>query len=363
MPVYCIMLAMTVFLASAALFFPEERQLKLQNNGKIILLRQRHILMFLSFLPVFLVSAFRYKVGVDYMSYTYIFQNINEGKSAHTEIGYQLLNRLVGLYTDDAQWIYAVVAAISLGLIFYGTYRYSVKPAFSFFLFITMGYLFSSFNILRQYVAIALIYASLKWVKENRFFPYLIICLIAMTFHKTAIIMIPFFFLVQLRLKQSYLLIMTIVGACCIPLRGVLTTLLVNTFYPQYAGTNLIAPLSAFEFLYYALVFGLVLFLALRYKNVFFNDKYNLILFNSAFFSFLIYLCLSFVPEINRIAVYLEFPVILLIPRVFACEKNKKVKRFYYAFAVCFFLLFFLVSIGVMGRYNVLPYSTVFSKG
>ena len=362
MPTYCLMLLATVAFALAAVYYPQSIRVRLNHSGSLLRLKPSHLLMFLSFLPLFLVSALRYKVGVDYLSYTYIFQDINAGKASHTEAGYELLNRLVGAYTADAQWIYALSAAISLALIVWGIYRYSVNPAYSLFLFVTMGYLFSSFNILRQYVAIALIFAALQLVREKRFLPFCIVVLLAATFHKTAIIMIPLYFLLRLRLKQSYMLMITMVGMGCIPLRGVLTNLLVNTFYPQYAGTDLIQPLSTFEFIYYALVFGLLVLLCFRYKGRFFQNTYNLILFNCVFYSFLIYLCLSFVPEINRIAVYMEFFVILLIPRLFACEENPKVRRLYYVLSTLFFLAFFFLSVGVMGRYNVVPYSTVFSR-
>lgn len=363
MVIYCSMLLLTVIFALAAGYYTKSYTLRLSDGAKQLRLKPRNFFIVLSFLPMFLVSALRYRVGVDYMSYTYIFDNINQGLPSHTEGGYEYLNRLVGFYTADAQWVYAVVAFLSIAMVVWGVFRYSPNPAYSLFLFVTMGYLFSSFNILRQYIAIALIFASLRLIREKKFWPFCAVVLIAMLFHKTAIIMIPLYFLLRLRLKQSYMLVLSAIGLCCIPLRGVLTDLLVNTFYPQYAGTSLIQPLSLFEVCYYALVFGLLILLCLRYKEKFFRDDYNLILFNCVFYSFLVYLCLSFVPEINRIAVYIEFFVILLVPRLFAVEENPKVRRLYYAITVIFFLAFFFVSVGVMGRYNVLPYQTIFSRG
>lgn len=364
MAVYFIMLFLSCGFALASMYEKEPCLYKIEKSAKIVGVNRRNIFAVLSFLPLYLVSALRYKVGVDYMSYTYIFEAINgyKGASSHTEVGYRALNYIVSLFTDDPQFIYALTALITLGLIVYGCYKYSPNPAMSIFLFVTAGYAFSSFNILRQYIAIALVFASLKLIKENKFFPFLLIILLAATFHKTVVVMIPFYFLLRLRLKQSYMLMITAAGVCLIPLRGVLTNLLVGLFYPQYAGTDLIKSLSAFEFLYYVLLFSVVLFLCFRYKATFFEDGYNLITFNASFYAFLIYLCLSFVPEVNRIAVYIELFVILLIPRLFEEEKNKKVKALYYCIFILIYLAFFVLSIGVMGRYNVLPYQTVFSR-
>lgn len=362
MIVYFTVLFFTCAFSLCAMYYPQHKYVTIEKYGKGLLVKPKNIFAFLSFFSLFSVSSLRYMVGVDYHSYTYIFETVNQGKGTHTEIGYRILNLLIGAFTDEPQWVYVITAMITLGLIVYGCYKYSPNPAMSLFLFVTTGYVFSSFNILRQYIAIAIIFVSLKFIKENRFFPFLLLVLLAATFHKTAVIMIPLYFLLRLRLKQSYMLMITAVGICFIPLRGVLTNLLVNTFYPHYAGTDLIKSLSAFEFLYYVLLFSLVLFLCFRYKSSFFNDAYNLIIFNAAFYSFLVYLCLSFVPEINRIAIYIEFFVILLIPRLIAEEKNKKVRFIYYAVFISLYLVFFVVSIGVMGRYNVLPYQTVFSR-
>lgn len=356
MVVYFTMLIISTAMGFFALKLDGTYSLELTKSARIIVVKKSHIFSFLSFLPLLIVSAMRYQVGVDYNSYAYIFDRIGLGQSVHAEVGYKLLNKLVLLYTNNSQAIFAVTSVVTLSLIFCGIYRYSTNPPLSIFLFVTMGYLFSSFNILRQYVAIAIIFVALKLIKENKFWQFLVLVLIGMTFHKTTIIMIPLFFLLRLRLKQSYMVIITLIGACFIPLRGVLTNLLVNTFYPQYAGTTLIQPLSAFEFAYYAVVFGLVLSLCFAYKATFFKDDYNLILFNCAFYSFIIYLCLSFVPEINRIAVYIEFFIIVLIPRVFKEENNPKVRRFYYVATVVLFTAFFVITVGVMQRYNVLPY-------
>lgn len=356
MLIYSLMIIITVCFSAIAFYCPRENIYNLTSTGTKITIKSRNFIIALSFLPMFLVSAFRYDVGVDYMSYTFIFEAANQGKAVHTENGYKLLNQIIGAYTNNPQILYIVTSAITLLLIVYGIYKYSNNPAMSLYLFMTMGYIFSSFNILRQYIAIGLIFVGLKFIKENKFAPFLMLVLVAMTFHKTAIIMIPMFFILRLRIKQSYFFMITMACIALVPLRGVLRDILVNIFYPQYAGTDLIQPLSLFEFIYYAVIFFLLIIMCYAYKEKFFKDDYNLILFNAVFFSFVIYLGLSFIPEINRIAIYLEFFVILLIPRLLSCESNKKVRIFYYIFIVIFFMIFFIVSIGIIGRYDVLPY-------
>lgn len=362
MAVYAIMVLLTTAFAYLSTRYKECYTIKINKHAKLVTINQSNIFAFLSFLPIVTVSALRYQVGVDYNSYMWMHEAVVRGEPIHAEVGYKFLSKLVLLYAKDTQAIFVVTSIIILALICYGIYKYSPQPALSLFLFVSMGYLFSSFNILRQYIAIAIIFVGLRFIKENKFLPFLLLIIIAMTFHKTAIIMIPLFFILQFRFKQSYMFIMALIGACFIVLRGPLTNILVTLFYPQYAGTDLIKPLTPFEFLYYAIVFSLLILLCFAYKSGFFSDKLNLILFNCVFFSLLMYLCLSFVPEINRIAIYLEIFVIILIPRLFAAEQNVKTRRLYYGVTVFFFIAFFIVSVGVMGRFEVLPYQTVFSR-
>lgn len=336
--------------------------IKFSKSGKVLSINKSNIFAFISFLPIMLVSGLRYMVGVDYNSYLWLFQDIKEKKGVYIEGGYLKLNQIIIKLTNNPQALFFVTSVIIIGLVFIGIYAYSQNPALSIFLFFTMGYLFSSFNILRQYIAVAVLFAGLKFIKENKLLPYLVLVLIAFFFHKTAVIMLPLFFLTRIRWKQSYMLIISMIAACFIPLRGILTNILVLTFYPQYAGTSLIKPLSIPELAYYGLTFGILVLLCLAYKYDFFNDTTNLILFNCIFYTFLMYLCLSFVPEINRIALYIELYVIILIPRLFAAEKNKNVRRLYYIIAIIAFTIFFFISVGAMGRYGVLPYQTIFSK-
>lgn len=360
MLVYCAMLIISVLFACAAMGSPPVRRFCINKSGTIVELKPKNFIILLSFLPLFLVSAFRYYTGVDYAGYLRIFQNVLDGKDVYTEEGFRVLNQVVAFFTDNVQWIFALTAAFALGLIFWGIWRYSPNPALSIFLFVTMGYYFSSFNILRQYLAISMVFVSLRFIKEKKFWRFLLVILVGMLFHKTVIIMLPFYFLCRLRLKQSYLLILTLCGLALTPFRNKLSAFVVGTFYPHYAETGVAQPLSTTEFIYYLIVFGTIVFLCMKYREKFFADDYNLILFNCVFYAFLIYLCLSFIPEVNRLAVYLEFFVILLIPRLFAAEENVRVRRFYTIFTGAVFLCFFAVSIGVMGRYNVLPYQTVF---
>jgi len=355
-------LALTLVFAKAAGRSPERLCWKLQKPGVIVTVRTRRFFLLLSFLPLFLVSALRYQVGGDYVGYERIFKNVSEGAEIYAEPGFGLLNWLVVCYSENIQWVYALSALITLGLIFWGVYRESASPVLSIFLFTAMGYFFSSFNILRQFIAVAILFAALPLLRERKLLPYLLLVALAMTFHKTAVIMLPLYFLLPLRLKHSYMTVLAVMGLCLLPLRDRLTPVLVDVFYPQYAGTALIKPLSPYELLYYLLVFGGLFLLASRYRQRLLCDLTGQILYNALYITVLFYLCFSFVPEINRVALYTEIYVILLIPRLIQGEPDGKVRRLYTALCVAGFAAFCGISLLVLGRWEVLPYASVLGR-
>lgn len=352
-------LGLALIFAGAACFYPEKRLF--QAAGRRVILHERRILAFLAFLPLFLVSALRNQVGGDYIGYERIFRNVSEGVDIYAEPGFWLLNRLVLVYSDNIQWVYAISAAVTLALLFWGIFRDSPNPVLSLFLLAAMGYFFSSFNILRQFIAAAILFAGFRLLLARKFLPYLALVLLAMTFHKTAVVMLPFYFLLNLRLKQSYQIALAVCGLCLFPFRERLTALLVNVFYPQYANTNLIQPLSLLECVYYLAVFGGLVLLSNLYRERFFTSRTNTFLYNAMYYTFLMYLCLSFVPEINRVALYTELLVLLHIPRLLLAEEDRRVCRLYTAVLVFGFTGYCVISLAVLGRWNVLPYVSIFS--
>ena len=77
----------SVSLSAAALSYPAVYQVRIAKSGRLVELKVRNILFALSFVPMFLTSAVRYKVGVDYNNYAWIFKAINQtNEKTHVEL-------------------------------------------------------------------------------------------------------------------------------------------------------------------------------------------------------------------------------------------------------------------------------------
>ena len=111
------------------------------------------------------------------------------------EPGFTLLNYFIAQITDNSQvLIFLCACIINLSFVLF-LYRYSNDFTFSLFLYVTGGTYFSSMNVIRQYLAIAIILFGFKYLLTQdlkRFTPFV---LIAFLFHKSAVIAFIFYFL------------------------------------------------------------------------------------------------------------------------------------------------------------------------
>ncbi len=132
------------------------------------------VLWLVTFLALFVPAALRYDIGVDYsatmesagyLGYWQLYHlYATEPPAAGMDLGFYALIRVLNLFTSNAQWMFAALAALSCGLTLRACRRLSAMPAFSVALFIVAGFYFESLNIARQWVAIACVLNGLEWV-------------------------------------------------------------------------------------------------------------------------------------------------------------------------------------------------------
>lgn len=159
-------------------------------------------LMF-SWVILSLVQGLRsYSVGTDTGTYVNYFLS---GGSGQFERGYELLNRVIRLMTNNPTIFLLVVAFLINGLVLRAIYKMSRDVSVSLFAYIALYYYFNSFNGLRQYIAIAFVLTAYTYLHENRLLPAVVFIVVAMQFHKSSVIgfMLLPMYLLQKRRKQS----------------------------------------------------------------------------------------------------------------------------------------------------------------
>lgn len=138
----------------------------------------------------------RYFVGTDFLTYWRIFHrqsNYTWSKffeAVNDDYLFHIINKITyGL--GGRTWTWSVIAALIV-IPIYVTLRKQypkISLGASVFAFLFLSFA-GSFNVSRQYIAVAIIFWSLKYVFENKFFKFALCVIIAALFHKSAVLCI-----------------------------------------------------------------------------------------------------------------------------------------------------------------------------
>ncbi|HIR57670.1 MAG TPA: EpsG family protein [Candidatus Gallacutalibacter pullicola] len=160
-------------------------------------------------------------VGVDY-DYTYapFFQQVCDGgwpflisdaNGYRIEMGYSLLNYLVSLISHDVRVLMLVIAIVSVTLTAVLLYKYCQIPWLGMTIFILFGFYGNTLSFIRQSIAIAIFLFAIKYLCAKKMWPsivpYMIIILVAASFHKSILIMVPAYFIARLAVNWKWLVV------------------------------------------------------------------------------------------------------------------------------------------------------------
>lgn len=289
--------------------------------------------VFLAFFFIFLLffAGFRYKVGYDYDSYKSIFKMVTLSNFAHLDVeaGYTALNLVLKKLGFGFQAVLFVVAAWSLFFKYETIKKYSVYPFVSLIIYYASNFIIQDFGQIRQGLALAMTLYSIGAIKERNPVKFFALMAVAVGFHYSAVIFIPFYWLGNIKL--SYKKMLSILAASLIfyililggVFEYVFTHVLKSEYilykYKAYSGT----PLGFFDFTFVFRVFIFGAFLALRDK-IELKCKYYNILKNGYFLSIIMYIVFNTNEGLaTRGALYFKLFEIIIVPYIIYAVKNK----------------------------------------
>ncbi|MBR3355600.1 MAG: EpsG family protein [Oscillospiraceae bacterium] len=174
-----------------------------------------------------IVSALRnYTVGRDLQSHYYrTFQNIinmpwNNFSASSYDPGYVVFYKLIGLVTDNPQWMIAIHALFVIGVSGWFIYKNSDDVVLSTFMFVTTNTWFMYMTMMRQAMAICFTLIALEiWKKSNwkvwRYVLFVVVILLATSFHSSALLALayPLFNIIKFKRMEILLSIVIAVAA------------------------------------------------------------------------------------------------------------------------------------------------------
>ncbi len=281
--------------------------------------RKNLIFLGISFVMLAGIAAIRYEVGDDYYNYMMIFNRVKDMPltdcfTYNQEPGFFLWCKLIQLFTVNFQWFYVASTVVTTALVLLFIYKESKLPALSVYLYMSMMFYYWSLSLMRQIFAAAICVLSVKYIREKKFIPFLLIVLLAASFHKSALIMLPVFFIAQIKFNWKSVSILggaALIGFIFAPNIMQFATKILNSAYTdasKYAhGTAIV----------YGIFPTLVFIAAWCFKKKLLDqDPTNNIYLNLMFYAAVISLFIARVFIVERFAVYCFLPAIVLLPNM-----------------------------------------------
>lgn len=158
---------------------------------------------------IILFAAFRFNVGFDWKTYlSLIYPNYSPKRIGKFEPLSLLYMKIAGSLNAPALMFFLFSLTI-YGFVALAIYNNSVDWFESIVIYIALFY-FDSLSIMRQAASSAITFYAYKYIKRKQLFKYILFCLIAFLYHKSAIIAIPLYSIYYTKRKNIFILLASV---------------------------------------------------------------------------------------------------------------------------------------------------------
>lgn len=338
--------------------------------------------LFLLFLPLFILAALRGNtVGGDMAShYLPNFQAACDSSSfdkamsvsAH-EPGFRFLTVLVGYISHSDRAFIATTAILSLIGPFFLIYRYSPNYFISIIIYYMLGYYTSTFNNIRQALAVSLFFLCIPYLINKKPWKYCFAILLASMFHYSALALLFIYPFVKTTISIKKIVATFVFGVSTYFVLGSsIVYTVISIFFIKYdpelaleekggAGWNLLVM--------YLLLFFLFCFIYYKKNHILKKEENELLSLLLLFhlISIIFQLFATIYSSATRMGQYFFIPAIILIPYIGSMVKSKIIKMCYFLFFSCYCLymvnkVYSLVEDVDNNKQGVIPYVFIDEK-
>ena len=304
--------------------------LNIQMHDKL----SSQILNGLAAIMLICIAGLRYETGGDWDTYTMLFNKFPTfsrliGRPAEfadipVEEGFVLLSAFIKSLGGTVQHLFFVVTFINITLIACAAGKYTKYPVVALLCYYGILYFNLEMIYIRQATAVALCFYALQYIPSKRIFRYMVVILLACTFHRVAALMIPLYFLLNIKLPSWVYLAVVGVGAvvmlASIPWIQTIFLTIAGWLGDNYAEKAEIYTENAMFAVNRGISLGFILNLAIFVVIIFFKRKidalpYGTIMLNMFFGSLVLYYyCFELVEVSNRVRMFFLIGIIALLP-------------------------------------------------
>ncbi|UXH42767.1 EpsG family protein [Rossellomorea vietnamensis] len=184
-------------------------------NGVYFNIKPNKLLVMLTLLTLVLVSGLRINMADTYFyMHSYVITQFSwEGVFGQRDFGFYILQLLLKKYVStDPQILIFITALLTNFFIVLVLYRYSRMLELSLYVYITGGLYLTSMNGMRQFLAAAIIFIATKYIFDGNWLKYISLVILASTFHQSALVLIPIYFLVRRKAWTKTTLVLLLIS-------------------------------------------------------------------------------------------------------------------------------------------------------
>lgn len=337
-----------------------EREIKLKNN----ISNNYMIFLIPTFVLLFIVSAFRGEFTSDYKNYSTLFHIYNQfsffdifQKDLYQEKGYIILNKLIGSFTSNPLYLFVIISFFIIFIFLKEFKNYSKYIWLSVLMFVTIGSFYTSFNIMRHILAVAIVFSGSKFLYDRNLLKYSLIVLIAATFHKTALIMLIFYFILNYKFSAKKILLVILSSVFFMQYLSNILAFIQRFFYTVYTTDSY--GMSGLKFTNVILPVFLLAFILSHLNKLSRTDtKVNVWVNAAVFYAFFSILGLK-VQLLQRLGEFFSPYILLIFPLLISQIYNKRLRAIYIFFSVAIFVLYNYLTLSGTG-YD--PYYFIWTK-
>lgn len=346
----------TTFIISGSIF-------RLYENKNPII---RKISICLTLAIPTLLSAFRFQVGTDYSNYDFLFNYLREHTWKHIlvtdikwEIGFKILVKWLATIGNN-QFIFGTLSLLTLCFFIYSLKYYeSCDIQISYFIYLFF-YFWGALNIVRQSLALAIIFYAYHFIFENKKFKFYLYVFLATTIHTSAIIILPIYYIWNHKKNKTIapklrrlILCFFVIGTCI--WRTLLQIFIESGWKFAKKFTYLLSNNNGLNRDIFVKIIILLVFIIFekKYRK---NNKQNELFIYLFVFNCIISFTGYQITFFKRIALYFEMPFLILIgrfPFFFSKGGSRLLVKCLIIFVGC---MYFILGAFVLGHAEIIPY-------
>lgn len=321
--------------------------------------RDNFIYVFLLIIIISLFIGLRDKtIGDDTETYYSMFLYLKNGTfSPNYEYGFSLISYIILKIFKDIQAPFIVFALFTNTLIVRRLWEIRNQYSFTLMLLLYLVFYYpSSCNIMRQYIAIAIVFWGLRFLEKDRTIIFVGLIIIATTIHNSAAVSILYVLIYELNTKRhnpiktrTYAMMYIL----CIPILAIAVAYFMRGYGLYFTIRN--SSLGLFNFVRLFLVLVSVIlspYLFKKFNTIVFEIRKkkevntlevarNRIILITYVMGIILYFLGYYKTTIMRIGLYFGFSEILFIPIVTKNGRGRQIAAFLYSIM---FLYYFLVN-------------------